>query len=297
MKKKVTSVLAVMVILTGLGIFVYPIVSEQWSLYCQNKAITTYEENIVQLEDEDLKTPWLAAEAYNEKITCNTFHGDAFALEEENAQDEEYWSLLNVGNNGIMGYISIPQINQKLPIYHGTSDLVLQTGVGHLKGTKLPIGGSGSHSVLVGHRGLPNADIFSGINKLEEGDRFYIHVLNQVLAYEVDQVLPMVPKDDIETLTSALQNVEGKDYVTLFTCTPYGVNSHRLLVRGIRVEYNGEDDAVKETEISAQAVKESVQNYYMFYVMAAAAGIVVSIVLIKKLYSGKRSKEEKNEKV
>lgn len=300
MKKKISGILAALVFLTGLGIFIYPKLSDQWNRYCQSKVINSYEEEIVQLEDKDLETPWLAAKEYNQSITYNTFSGDVFSEEESEGKETEYWSLLNVGNNGVMGYVSIPKINQKLPIYHGTSDLVLQNGVGHLQGTKLPVGGENSHSVLAGHRGLPSAELFSDIDKLEIGDKFYIHVLDEVLAYEVDQILPMIPKEDVETLSAAMQNEEGQDYVTLFTCTPYGVNSHRLLVRGSRVEYNGEDDAPITTEITTETVTKSIKEYYMFYAIAAAAVIAVTAAIIKtirKLRSVKGSREEKNEKV
>lgn len=281
MKKKISGILAVMVFLIGLGIFIFPKLSDQWNRYCQSRVITTYEEEVVRLEDTDLETPWLAAREYNQNITYNTFAGDAFAEGDGGEKESEYWSLLNIGNNGVMGYVSIPKIDQKLPIYHGTSDSVLQIGVGHLQGTKLPIGGENSHSVLSGHRGLPSAELFSDIDQLELGDKFYIHVLDEVLAYEVDQILPMIPKEDTVALSAAMQNEEGGDYVTLFTCTPYGVNSHRLLVRGSRVEYNGEDDAPIATEITTETMAESVKDYYMFYIIAAAAVIAVSAVLMK----------------
>lgn len=300
MKKKISGILAALIFLTGLGIFTYPTISDQWNRYRQSKEIAAYEEEIVQLESDDLSIPWMAAKEYNQTITYNTFEGDVFSGEEQNEDETVYWSLLNVKNNGIMGYISIPKINQKLSIYHGTSDLVLQTGVGHIQGTKLPIGGAGSHSVLAGHRGLPSAELFSDIDQMEVGDKFYIHVLDEVLAYEVDQILPMIPKDDYETLSAAMQIEEGQDYITLFTCTPYGVNSHRLLVRGKRVAYNGEDDTVTDAVVSAETVVESVKNYYMFYIIAAVAVIIMIAVVIKsvgKLRLGKRNREEENEKV
>ena len=155
-----------------------------------------------------------------------------FGEDDGDLKNTDYWKVLNVEDNGVMGYLSIPKINIKLAIYHGTGDDVLQTGVGHLNGTKLPIGGESNHAVLAAHRGLPSARLFTDIDQMEAGDKFYIHVLDEVLAYQVDQILPMVDKDDHETLQNALKIEDGKDQVTLFTCTPYGVNSHRLLVRG-----------------------------------------------------------------
>lgn len=299
MKKKLFRIFLGLIFLTGLGILIYPTISDQWNKYRQAQAIANYEETVVQLEASEVEDPWLAARAYNRKIEQNTFDGDAFSQEEKNLKETEYWSIINIGNNGIMGYLSIPKIDQKIPIYHGTSDSVLQVGVGHLSGTKLPIGGEGNHSVLAGHRGLPSAKLFSDLDQLEEGDCFYIHILDEVLAYEVDQILPMVPKDDYDTLTEALQVVEGEDYVTLFTCTPYGVNSHRLLVRGTRIEYHGEDDTIVDTEISTETVTQSVKDYYMFYAIAVIFVILIIVAFVKiirKIRSRKRTREEKHEK-
>ena len=177
-----------------------------------------------------------------------------------------------------MGYLSIPKINIKLAIYHGTGDDVLQTGVGHLNGTKLPIGGESNHAVLAAHRGLPSARLFTDIDQMEAGDKFYIHVLDEVLAYQVDQILPMVDKDDHETLQNALKIEDGKDQVTLFTCTPYGVNSHRLLVRGTRVPYNGEEEV---TGSVADTMLHAIQNYYMLYLLLGIAITVLIIVIMK----------------
>lgn len=184
--------------------------------------------------------------------------------------------MLNLGENGIMGYISIPEINQRIPIYHGTSDAVLQVGTGHIYGTNLPIGGEGNHSVIAGHRGLPSARLFTDIDQLEVGDKFYIHILDEVLAYEVDQISDMVDKDDTETLTGLMQQVEGEDYVTLFTCTPYGVNSHRLLVRGHQVPYHGEDAGAVE-----DSMLQSLRNYWMLYILLAAAVTLLTVIVIR----------------
>jgi sortase A len=294
LKKKLPNILLTLIFIIGAGIFAYPTISNQWNKYHQSAAIASYEQQVESTSEEDFTQAWNDAEAYNASITENTFSSDAFADEEKNLRETPYWNVLNLSDTGIMGYISIPEINQKLPIYHGTSDSVLQIGAGHLSGTKLPIGGSGNHSVIAAHRGLPSAKLFSDLDKLQIGDKFYIHILNETLAYEVDQILPMVDKDDTEALSSALQNVEGEDYVTLFTCTPYGINSHRLLVRGTRVEYHGEDEA----KVSDETMLESIQEYYMLYALLVIAVILLIFAIVKvKKWKKRKAKEAKNEKI
>lgn len=292
-KQKLSGILLGLVFLVGLGIFVYPTAADQWNKYHQSKAIASYEEAVAEMDEVDDQALMKAAEAYNSRMGSNTFDGDAFSQEEQNMRGTEYWTLLNPGDNGIMGYISIPKIEQRLPIYHGTSEAVLQVGAGHMSGTGLPIGGEGNHSVIAAHRGLPSAKLFTDIDQLVEGDKFYVHVLDQVLAYEVDQILPMIEKDDSNALMEAMQNVEGEDYVTLFTCTPYGVNSHRLLVRGHRVPYNGEDD---EAAIANESMLQTVKDYYMLYaILAVAAAILIAVPvkIIRDRKSARGSKEGK----
>ena len=239
------------------------------------------------MEPEDFSEEWEKARAFNDTLTDNNIYGDVFAGEDEDLEDTEYWSVLNAAGDGVMGYISIPKINVKLSIYHGTSDDILQTGVGHLDGTKLPIGGESTHCVLAAHRGLPSARLFTDIDQLEKGDRFYIHVLDEVLAYEVDQIYDMVDKDDMETLESAMSIVDGEDHVTLFTCTPYGVNTHRLLVRGVRVPYEGEEDvAATPTETMVRAV----QDYYMLYLVLGLSVTLLVILILRCLIRPKRRK-------
>ena len=188
-----------------------------------------------------------------------------------------------------MGYLSIPKINIKLAIYHGTADDVLQTGVGHLNGTKLPIGGESNHAVLAAHRGLPSAKLFTDIDQLRNGDKFYIHVLDQVLAYEVDQILPMVDKDDHETLENALKIEEGKDQVTLFTCTPYGVNTERLLVRGHRVEYVEQEVEAEKTLFSGISIHT---NYLLWVILGLLVTAAFIVVLYKKEQKLKKRRAE-----
>ena len=279
MKKRLPGILLGLIFLIGLGVFLYPTISDQWNRYHQSRAIASYTDAVEDMTDEDFDAAWAAATDYNNAIAQNTFSGDAFSQEEKNLRGTPYWSVLNMGNNGIMGYISIPEIGQKLPIYHGTSDAVLQIGAGHMSGTTLPIGGAGTHSVIAAHRGLPSARLFTDVDQLQEGDEFYIHVLDQVLAYQIDQILTMVNKDDTNTLTEAMSIQEGQDYITLFTCTPYGVNSHRLLLRGHRVEYHGEDDAA----VSDETMLQSIKDYYMLYALLAVAVSILIAVIVRLL--------------
>lgn len=234
MRQRLTTVLFGFLFLAGFLILCYPTISDQWNTWRQSRLITSYEETISELEPEDYTREWQAARDFNNSFTENNLYGDAFGDLEEELTDTEYWKVLNVSGDGVMGYLSVPKINLRLSIYHGTSEDVLQTGIGHLNGTKLPMGGESTHSVLAAHRGLPSARLFTDVDQLEPGDLFYIHILDETFAYEVDQILPMVDKDDMDTLQEALRITEGEDQVTLFTCTPYGVNSHRLLVRGMR---------------------------------------------------------------
>ena len=285
--KKILNVVFALMFVAGFLLLTYPTISDQWNTYRQSRLISSYEETVSTLEPEDFSVEWEKARAFNDTLTENNIYGDVFAGEDEDLEDTEYWSVLNAAGDGVMGYISIPKINVKLSIYHGTSDDILQTGVGHLDGTKLPIGGKSTHCVLAAHRGLPSARLFTDIDQLEKGDRFYIHVLDEVFAYEVDQIYDMVDKDDMETLENALSIVDGEDHVTLFTCTPYGVNTHRLLVRGVRVPYEGEEDiAATPTESMVRAV----QDYYMLYLVLGLSVTLLVILILRCLIRPKRRK-------
>ena len=248
MKRKISGILFGLLFLAGFGILAYPTISDQWNTYRQSLLISSYEDTIAQLEPEDFTREWEAAKKFNSTLEQNNLYGDVFGASDDNIENTEYWKVLNIAGDGIMGYLSIPKINVRLAVYHGTSEEVLQTGIGHLGGTKLPIGGEGTHSVVAAHRGLPSARLFTDIDQLEGGDQFYIHILDEILAYQVDKILPMVDKDDANTLEEALRIEPGADQVTLFTCTPYGVNSHRLLVRGKRVPYSGEEEVAGITQ-------------------------------------------------
>lgn len=282
MKKKILSILFGLMFLLGFCVLVYPTVANQWNTYRQSRLISNYETAMEEMEPEDFTREWDKANTFNATLTENNIYGDVFGEAEKDLEGTEYWKVLNIAQDGVMGYLSIPKINVKLAIYHGTGETVLQTGVGHLNGTKLPIGGESTHSVLSAHRGLPSARLFTDIDQLGEGDKFYIHVLDEILAYQVDRVLPMVDKDDHEALNEALKIEPGQDQVTLFTCTPYGVNTHRLLVRGTRVPYTGEEEA--ENSLSQSMVK-AVQNYYMLYLILGLSVTLLVILLMKVLFN------------
>lgn len=225
MKNKLSTILLSVVFLAGLSLLLYPTVSDYWNSLHASRAVAEYDENIRNLDEDKYKKMLFNAAEYNRALSKR---GISFTHLPE--QKEQYEKLLDIGGNGIMGYIEIPNIKVSLPIYHGTDDSVLQIAIGHLDWSSLPVGGESTHCVLSGHRGLPSAKLFTNLDKLTEGDTFVIRVLNEVLTYEVDQILTVEPQE-VESL--GIEN--GKDLCTLVTCTPYGINSHRLLVRGHRV--------------------------------------------------------------
>lgn len=289
MKRKIFTVLFALLFLTGFGILIYPAVSDQWNTYRQSKLIHTYKDTMDTMEPQDFTREWAAAENFNDMFPKNDIYGDVFGENGKDMTGTEYWNVLNAAGDGVMGYLSIPEIDIRLAVYHGTGDDVLQTGIGHMAGTKLPIGGESTHSVLAAHRGLPSARLFTDADQLEQGDRFYIHVLDKVLAYQVDQILPMVEKDDYKTLEGALKIEEGQDYVTLFTCTPYGVNSHRLLVRGTRVPYNGEEEAA---DTFTDTMVRAVRDYYMLYLILGLSLTILVILFIKFLFKRREGRRQ-----
>lgn len=287
MKRKISGILFGLLFLIGFGILAYPTVSNQWNTYRQSRLISNYEQVVSDMQPEDYTKEWEAAREFDSTLVQNNIYGDVFGSDDVDMKDTDYWKVLNVAGDGVMGYLSIPKINIKLAIYHGTAEDVLQTGIGHMNGTSLPIGGESPHSVLAAHRGLPAARLFTDIDQLKQGDMFYIHVLDETMAYQVDQILDMVDKDDHETLEEALQIQEGEDQVTLFTCTPYGVNSHRLLVRGTRVPYNGEEE-VESTPVDSML--RAIQNYYMLYLILGLAVTLLVILIMKFLFDRKNKK-------
>ena len=287
MRRKLSGILFGLLFLVGFGILAYPTVSNQWNTYRQSRLISNYEQAVSDMQPEDYTKEWEAAREFDSTLVQNNIYGDVFGSDDVDMKDTDYWKVLNVAGDVVMGYLSIPKINIKLAIYHGTAEDVLQTGIGHMNGTSLPIGGESTHSVLAAHRGLPAARLFTDIDQLKQGDMFYIHVLDETMAYQVDQILDMVDKDDHETLEEALQIQEGEDQVTLFTCTPYGVNSHRLLVRGTRVPYNGEEE-VESTPVDSML--RAIQNYYMLYLILGLAVTLLVILIMKFLFDRKNKK-------
>ncbi len=236
--KRFFSVLLVLILLAGVGVLLYPTVSDQINQYRNARLI---DELDASADDEEAEAMRKAAVVYNRKLDGAGI-SDAFS-DLHAAPSEEYMSLLNANGDGIMAVIEIPKIGVKLPIYHTVADSVLETGVGHVEGTSLPVGGNSTHCVLAGHRGLPSARLFTDIDSLELGDVFYITTLGQRLVYQVDQILVVEPDD-----TSEMRLFRGKDFVTMVTCTPYGINTQRLLVRGSRVRGGDAQTIIAETD-------------------------------------------------
>lgn len=228
--------------IAGLSLLLYPSVSDYWNSFHQTQAIASYAEEVSGLNQVEYDKLWAEAQAYNEKLAK---HDSIFLLPE--AQKKEYTKLLDISGTGIMGYIEIPSIRCSLPIYHGTEESALQIAVGHLEWSSLPVGGESTHCVLSGHRGLPSAKLFTNLDQLKEGDVFLLRVLDEVLTYEVDQILIVEPQE-----TGALTIEAGKDLCTLVTCTPYGINTHRLLVRGHRIENLEDSNSIYVTADAMQ---------------------------------------------
>lgn len=243
-KSIVSTVILILVFLVGLSLLLYPTVSDYWNSLHQSRAIASYAGQVAGLDDEVYEALWAEAEAYNETLPDKA---DRFNMSEEEL--EEYQTYLSVSGTNVIGYIEIDKIGCYLPIYHGTDESVLQVGVGHLEGSSLPVGGPGTHCVISGHRGLPSAKLFTDLDQMEVGDTFVLYVLDETLTYEVDQIRIVEP-----TEMSELAIVEGEDYCTLVTCTPYGINTHRLLVRGHRIE-NEEAAAVVRVPADAMQIE------------------------------------------
>lgn len=282
MKKKNnnwTTVFLVLLLLAGVSLLLYPSLSDYWNSMHQTRAIASYAETVSQLDTAQYDEMWKAAQDYNRSLAQRE---TAFALTDE--QKAVYESLLDVSGLGVMGYIEIPEIDCSLPIYHGTEESVLQVAVGHLEWSSLPVGGEGTHCVLSGHRGLPSAKLFTNLDKLAVGDTFLLRVLDEVLTYEVDQILIVEPEQ-----VDALGIVPGEDYCTLVTCTPYGINTHRLLVRGHRVENTPE---AARMHVTADATQ------FDPLLVAPVLTIPVLLLLLMILLVPKRrrkSREDKND--
>ena len=265
MKNNRSTILLILILLIGLSLMLYPSFADWWNSFHSSRAIASYEEQVANIDDAQYEELWDAARDYNQSLLHRP---NDFLLSDE--QQEIYKSLLDFGGNGIMGYIEIPMIDVMLPIYHGTKESVLQIAVGHLDWTSLPVGGAGSHCVLSGHRGLPSARLFTDLDKLKVGDVFMLHVLNEILTYEIDQILIVEPQD-----TDPLLIEPGKDLCTMITCTPYGINSHRMLVRGHRIESQEEP---KDIRITADAVR--IEPLMVAPIVAVPILLVLLIILL-----------------
>lgn len=265
-------------LIIAFSVLLYPTVSNY--LYEKNGArvISSYDENAVQLSEKEKNDMLEAARQYNQELLGNIELLDPFSpmKKEINAR---YQNLLNTNKAGMMGYIRIPQIDVELPIYHGTEETVLQSGVGHFEGTSLPVGGESTHSVLTGHRGLPSKILFTDLDKMKEGDVFYIKILGETFAYQVDQILTVLPED-----TKSLTITPGKDYVTLVTCTPYSINTHRLLVRGVRIPY---EEAVQ----TAADEKITPELPFQVKVLILAVAVLIVIVIIYLIWKKARKRK------
>lgn len=271
MKKRLTDILVVLLLLAGFSLLLYPTVSDYLNSRSQAGAISSYSESVSALTKEDYSSFFDAAEAYNESLKKNRARYSPTGEE-----SERYRSLLDASGTGIMGYVEIPSIKVMLPIYHGTDESAMQKGVGHVEGSSLPTGGLGTHAVLSGHTGLPSATLFTRIDELSEGDRFILHVLDRKLTYEVDRTAVVLPKE-IEDLEIS----EDHDYCTLVTCTPYGVNSHRLLVRGRNVDIEQRADDVK-IRISGDAGYVSRVTLAFIYALPLLLLSFAGLLLIKR---------------
>ena len=279
MKKKwmsrLMTLLIVVVFVAGLSFLLYPTVSNLWNQAHQSRAIATYTEQVEKLDDSSNKEMLKAARKYNKELLKKADH---WKLSKKDKK--KYESLLDVSGTGIMGYIEIPKIDCSLPIYHGTDEGALQIAIGHLEGSSLPVGGKSSHCVLSGHRGLPSARLFTDLDQMEEGDTFILNILGHKLAYEVDQIKVVLPEE-----MSDLEIQKGRDLCTLVTCTPYGINTHRLLVRGHRVKY-------VETKVQEQKEVSKSKTDTRLVIAGAAAGVVVLFIII---FAVRRRRKHRNQ--
>ena len=284
MKKKLNIIVVAVLFLAGLSVLLYPFVANQWNTYRQSRLMSSYEEGVAEKEAAgqiDYEAEWAAAKAYNDNLMPMILP-DSFAVAEASSRDEAYMACLNINDDEVMGIVEIPKIDVELPIYHTTDEDVLQIGAGHLEGSSLPVGGESTHAVISAHRGLPSATLFTDLDKLEEGDHFLLHILDDTLAYEVDRIDVVEPDE-----TELLSVVEGEDLVTLLTCTPYGVNTHRLLVRGTRVEYHGEEDV---PQTATDTARDLLQDYYMFFLIGGVCVTVIAIGVIRLCMKRKQRK-------
>lgn len=272
-KKHISTIIIALIFLAGLGFLLYPTVSNLWNRAHQSRAIATYTKQVEKLDDSQNKEMLKAARKYNKSLLKKSDH---WKLSKKDKK--KYESLLDVSGTGIMGYIEVPKIDCSLPIYHGTDEGALQIAIGHLEGSSLPVGGKSTHCVLSGHRGLPSARLFTDLDQMEEGDVFVLNVLGRKLAYEVDQIKVVLPDE-----MSDLEIVQGKDLCTLVTCTPYGINTHRLLVRGHRTKY------IEETVVRVQKEAEKKETGIWLLAGGGAVFLIIIIIVVVKRHRKRRN--------
>ena len=274
LRRNLSTIILGIILMIGAGLIIYPTFADWWNNFHQARAVASYMDAVSSMDVSDYEKILAAADKYNAKLAKT---GIIWNLDEK--QEKEYLSMLNINDTGIMGYIDIPKINVSLPIYHGTDEAILQIAIGHLSGTSLPVGGESTHCVVSGHRGLPSAKLFTDIDKLVAGDTWTMTILDYTVTYEVDQIRVVEPTD-----LSSLQIEEGKDYCSLVTCTPYGINTHRLLVRGHRVE-----NAAGEARVIADALQ--IESIYVAPFIAGPMILFLFIVLM--ISTSKRARERR----
>lgn len=262
-KERWLTIAVILLLVIGVSVLLYPTISSYFSAVGQKKAITNYRSLVEDLQADLYERVLEDAQEYNRRHTYNNF-----SLSDAEAATDEYLTKLSVGGMSVMGYLEIEKINVKLPIYHSVSESILKTGIGHMAQTSLPVGGESSHSVLTGHTGLATSTLLTDLDQIEIGDTIKIHILNEVFAYEVDQILVVLPEE-----TESLAIEEGQDYITLVTCTPYGVNSHRLLVRGHAVEY-----LIEDTEEEIERIPDS--SYQTVWILTGCCIAVVLVIIV-----------------
>ena len=281
--KKIRVIFCVIIFMTGLGIASYPFISNMVAQRHASQVVKDYETNVEEMDEEKIDAMKEAAKKYNEQLSNVVSVDDE---NENNEQGESYADLLNIGES--LGYITIPKIDVNLPIYNGTSQDVLSKGVGHMGQSSYPLGGESTHCVLTGHRGLPSAVLFTDLDKLEIGDEFYLHVLDEILAYKVDQIKVVEPNE-----SGDLEIIDGKDYCTLVTCTPYAINSHRLLVRGERTEYKGEQDKQTKNQMQTGALTKRIVDVWPWLLGAFLVAVLIESGIFFSIL--KRKKQDMEE--
>ena len=270
-KINISTIILILIFLVGMSLLLYPTISDYWNSFHQSRAIAKYTEQVAELNNDLYKQLWEDAAAYNERLLTKL---NRYKMTSE--EKAEYESLLNVSGNGIIGYIEIEKIDCSLPVHLGTAESALQIAAGHIEGTSLPVGGASTHCVISGHRGLPRAKLFTNLDRLVEGDTFELHILDEILTYEVDQISVVEP-DEVEKL----EIEEGKDYCTLVTCTPYGINTHRLLVRGHRVANREKPE--EETIVSETVQEETKAGFSIIPLVAVLIFIILVILLLIRI--------------